>query len=112
MELASCHFFGAAILGLFLDFWKICAPLSHAVQHVEELFGGNRRLARIQMTPATVPKRTVQTSLNKCRGVKNDTPFSYLVRLLARFSVGRQGTLRFLVAWLLQSNAEMSQNGQ
>jgi hypothetical protein len=85
MELASCHRFGTVILGLFLDFWKICAPLSHAMQHVEELFSGNRELARIQMKLATVPKRTVQTSLNKCRGVKNDTPFSYLVRLLARF---------------------------
>jgi hypothetical protein len=97
MELASCHPFGAAILGLFSDFWKICASLSHAVKHAEELFSGSRRLARIQMKPATVPKRTVQTSSNKCRGAKNGTPSSYLVRSQARFLVGRQDTLRILV---------------
>ena len=97
MELASCHPFGSAILGLFLDFWKSCAPLSHALRHVEELFSGRRRLARIQMKPATFPSRTVQTSSNKYRGVKNDTPFSYLVRSQDRFSVGRQDSLRFLV---------------
>jgi len=96
-ELDSYHPFGAAILELFLDFWKICAPLSHAVKHVEELYSGSRRLARIQMKPATVPKRTVQTSSYKCRGVKNDTLFSYLVRSQVRFWVGRQDTLRFLV---------------
>jgi len=96
-ELDSCHPFGAAIFALFLDFWKICAPLSHAVKHVEELYGGSRRHAKIQMKPATVPKRTVQTSSNKCRVVKNDTFFSYLVRSQVRFSVGRQDTLRFLI---------------
>jgi hypothetical protein len=97
MELASCNPFGAAILGVVLGFWKICAPLSHAVKHVEELCSGSRRLARIQMKPATDAERTVQTSSNKCRGVKNDTLFSYLVRSQARFSVGRQDPLRFLV---------------
>jgi hypothetical protein len=49
------------------------------------------------MKSATVTKRTVRASSNKCRGVKNDTPFSYLVRSQARFSIGRQDTLRLLV---------------
>jgi hypothetical protein len=96
-ELDLCQHFDAAILEFVLDFWKICAPLSHAVKHVEGLYSGSRRLARIQMRPATVPKRTVQTSSNKCRGVKNDTLFSYLVWSQARLSVRRQDTLRFLV---------------
>ena len=97
MEHASCHPLGAAVLGLFSGFWKICAPLTQDVKHVEELFIGGRRLAGIQMKPATVPKRTVQMSSNKCRGVKNGTSFSYLVMSQARFSNGRQDPLRFLV---------------
>ena len=76
-ELDSCHLFGAAILELFLDFWEIYAPSSHVVKHVEEIYSGSRTLVRIQMKPATVPKRTVQTSSNKCRGVKNDTVFVF-----------------------------------
>lgn len=60
--IASCHPFGATVLGFFSDFWKMCAPLSHAVKHVEELFIGSTRFARIQMKPATIPKRTFVVS--------------------------------------------------